>query len=476
MRYHQTLIRLRNVLFISIVVVIIFVFFPFQMKPDGPEVRVWSTNRNQSLSEQLPIHFTPDTRITSPVLPTIEVNEQKQFQEIVGFGAAMTDTSAWLIGTKMSQDQRNRVMHALFDPREGIGLSVLRLPIGASDFTASGMYSYAEQRDPALNGFSIAHDEAYIIPLLKQAMKLNPKLKIIGSPWSPPAWMKTNASMLGTSNGKVGTLDPTMYDVYAKYLVEFIQAYEERGVPIYAMTVQNEPFSPVSTYPGMLFSARQEAHFIGSYLGPALESAHLSTKILVYDQNWDGANYPLEVLEDQMAKPYVGGIAWHGYHGDPSVMENIQQRYPTMEQYITESSPGIAPLSPGQLITRTMSYWVKGVMLWNLALDSYGGPKIGNGCNLCTGLVTINQQTGSFSLTKDYYELAQVSKIVDPGSHRIASTKPANLDMVAFKTTDGSKVVVVYNDSTSSRFLKIRWRIQSLNYLVPNEITTFKWK
>ncbi|HYU72622.1 MAG TPA: hypothetical protein VEL31_08070, partial [Ktedonobacteraceae bacterium] len=150
MRYHQTLIRLRNVLFISIVVVIIFVFFPFQMKSDGPEVRVWSTNRNQSFSEQLPIHFTPDTGITMHVLPTIEVNEQKQFQEIAGFGAAMTDTSAWLIGTKMSQDQRNHVMHALFDPREGIGLSVLRLPIGASDFTASGMYSYAEQRDPAL--------------------------------------------------------------------------------------------------------------------------------------------------------------------------------------------------------------------------------------------------------------------------------------------------------------------------------------
>jgi glucosylceramidase len=476
MRYYQTLTRLRTVLIISLVTVIIFVFFPFQMEPGGPEVRVWSTNSNQSFSEHLPIHFTPDTRIASHVLPTIEVDEQKQFQEIAGFGAAMTDTSAWLIGTKMSQDQRNSVMRALFDPREGIGLSVLRLPIGASDFTASGMYSYADQQDPSLKGFSIAHDEAYIIPLLKQAIKLNPKLKIIASPWSPPAWMKTNESMVGTFNGKVGTLDPTMYGVYAKYLVKFIQAYEERSVPIYALTVQNEPFSPVSTYPGMLFSARQEAHFIGSYLGPALESAHLSTKILVYDQNWDGANYPLEILEDQVAQLYVDGIAWHGYHGDPSVMENIQEKYPTIEQYITESSPGIAPWSPGQLIAKTMGYGVKGVMLWNLALDSQGGPKIGIGCNHCTGLVTINQQTGSFSLTRDYYELAQVSKAVDPGSHRIASTKPADLDMVAFKTTDGSKVVVVYNDSASSRFLKIRWRIQSLNYLVPNRVTTFKWK
>jgi glucosylceramidase len=472
---HKTLIRLRNILFISIVIVIFFVAFPFQVEPHEPEVRVWSTNRNELFSEQLPIHFMPDNRMNQKVLPTIEVNEHQQFQEIVGYGAAMTDTSAWLIGTKMSQDQRNRVMYSLFDPREGIGLSVLRIPIGASDFTVSGMYSYDEQQDPDLNRFSIAHDEAYIIPLLKQAMRLNPKLKIIASPWSPPAWMKTNASMLGTSNGKVGTLDSTMYDVYAKYLVKFLQAYEERGVPIYAMTVQNEPFSPVSTYPGMLFSAKQEAHFIGSYLGPAMENAHLSTKILVYDQNWDGANYPVEILRDKIAEPYVGGIAWHGYHGDPLVMENIQQRYPTIEQYITENSPGIAPWSPGQLITNTMRHWVKGIMLWNLALDRNGGPKIGNGCNHCTGLVTINQQTGSFSFTKDYYELAQVSKIVDPGSFRIASINPGKLDVVAFKTTRGRKVVVVYNDSPTSRFLKIRSRSQSFSYRVPNGITSFKW-
>jgi glucosylceramidase len=281
--------------------------------------------------------------------------------------------------------------------------------------------------------------------------------------------------MLGTFNGKVGTLDSTMYDVYARYLVKFLQAYEERGVPIYAMTVQNEPLSPVSTYPGMLFSAKQEAHFIGSYLGPAMESAHLSTKILVYDQNWDGANYPVDILRDQIAEPYVSGIAWHGYHGDPLVMENIQQSYPTIEQYITENSPGIAPWSPGRLITSTMRYWVKGIMLWNLALDSNGGPKIGNGCIHCTGLVTINQQTGSFSFTKDYYELAQVSKIVDPGSYRIASINPVKLDVVAFKTTNGSKVVVVYNGSTSSRFFKIRWGSQSFRYRVPNGITSFKW-
>jgi glucosylceramidase len=123
-----------------------------------------------------------------------------------------------------------------------------------------------------------------------------------------------------------------------------------------------------------------------------------------------------------------------------------------------------------------MEYWVKGVMLWNLALDTYGGPKIGNGCNHCTGLVTIDQQTGKFSLTRDYYELAQVSKIVDPGSHRIALTKPANLDMVAFKTTDGSKVLVVYNNSTSIRLIEVRWRVQSFVYVLPNKITSFKWK
>jgi glucosylceramidase len=472
-------------------VVVVMLFLPFfQVKTLRAEVSAWLTTADgtNKLTLQPLIYFSSER---SNFLTTFDINEHQRLQQIDGFGAAMTDTSAWLIGVKMDQEQRDRLMHALFDPLNGLGMSVVHIPMGASDFTASGVYSYDDithdQKDPRLQKFSIAHDTAYIIPLLKQAMQLNPYVKYMATPWSPPAWMKTNASMLGTSNSQTGYLTASAYQPLAGYFVKFLQAYKERGIPLYAITPQNEPFSPVETFPGMSFPALNEDSFIKNNLGPALKNANLAPKILIYNQNWDRPDYPLEILNDPTAQRYVAGTAWHCYGGDPSIMTKIHYAYPSKDMYVTECSTGqggIAPLSAIELLLRSTQNWAKAVVLWNIALDTSGGPKIGEGCGNCTGLVAINQSTGQYTYTENYYQLGHLSKFVVPGAYHIASTitrgifpYESPLEAVAFQNPDDSKVVIVYNPSSWSDTFKIRWNTDhSFIYTLPSKgIVTFKW-
>lgn len=315
----------------------------FYWKTLGAEVSVWLTTADgvNKLTPQPSSHFSSEKSI---FLTTIDIDELQRLQQIDGFGAAMTDTSAWLIGTKMDQEQRDRLMRALFDPLNGLGMSVGRIPMGSSDFTASGMYSYDDvppgQQDPRLQRFSIAHDTSYIIPLLKQAMQLNPHVRYLATPWSPPAWMKTNASLLGTSSSQRGYLTASTYKPLAAYFVKFLQAYKKRDVPLYAITPQNEPLNPVETYPGMSFSAFDEASFIKNDLGPALKTAGLAPKIFIYDQNWDQPGYPLRIMNDPTAQRYVAGTAWHCYAGDPSTM--TKSRYCVSRWWIIRTSLSIA--------------------------------------------------------------------------------------------------------------------------------------
>ncbi len=472
-------------------VVLVMLFLPFfQEKTLGVAVSAWLTTADgkNKLTSQPHIYFSSERR---NFLTTINIDEQQKLQQIDGFGAAMTDTSAQLIGMKIAQEQRDQLMRALFDPHKGLGMSVVRIPMGASDFTASDMYSYDDvdpsQQDPDLQKFSIAHDTPYIIPLLKQAMQLNPSIRYMAAPWSPPAWMKTNASLLGTTGEQRGDLMESAYSPLASYFVKFLQAYQEHGIPLYAITPQNEPLSPVDTYPGMNFSALDETTFIKNNLGPALETANLAPKILIYDQNWDQPGFPLKILGDTTAQRYVAGTAWHCYAGDPSIMTKIHQAYPSKDMYVTECSTGqsgIAPLSAIELLIRSTRNWAKSVVLWNIALDTSGGPKIGRGCDSCSGLVAIDQSTGQYTYTENYYHLAHLSKFVFPGAYHIASTitrasfpYDSPLEEVAFQNPDGSKIVIVYNSSSWSDTFNIRWNTaHSFVYTLPSKgIVTFKW-
>ena len=445
----------------------------------GPTVQAWLTTSNGSsqLTPQPNITFGSNTSAAS----TVRVNESQTFQQMIGFGAAVTDSSAWLIYNRMSSSQRTTLMQQLFDPNHGIGLSFVRIPMGSSDFSIDGPYSYDDLptglSDPNLNHFSISHDNAYILPVLQQARSLNPSLTFMANPWSPPAWMKTNGSMLGTLNGVTGTLNSADYGPLAQYFVKFIQAYQAQGITISEVTPQNEPEYAPSTYSGMSWSANGENAFIKNNLSPALKGAGLATKILGYDHNWNDSSFASTLLNDSTTRNDLAGIAWHCYSGSPSAMTTMYTADPAVGAYETECATGAAvtPISTPDLLMQSVQNDAKTVELWNLALDPNHGPHSG-GCPDCLGVVTIDQNTGNVTYSNDYYQVGQYSKFVVPGAHRIASNSLGGLADVAFKNPDGSKVMVAHNDGSSSSSFQVLWGNQGFNYTLQGGATvTFKW-
>src|SRR4051794_40304754 len=364
--------------------------------PAAPDPPVWlTTGDQQHLPEPQPATAlgAPD-----PAAPTIAVDPSATFQRIEGFGASITDSSAKLIA---ASPHRAEIMRDLFDPRDGLGLSYLRQPMGASDFVAGPHYTYddmpAGQPDFGMRHFSIAHDRAQILPLLRQARALNPNLKIMGTPWSPPAWMKTNGSLVG---GRFID-DQRYYDAYARYFVRFVKDYGRAGAPVDALTLQNEPQNRYpSGYPGMDFRDTEEARLVKT-LGPKLRQAGLRTKLLGYDHNWslhpndvgppdDPANpeYPKPLKSDPGARRYLAGTAFHCYYGDPARQSDLHDLFPSKDIYFTECSGSLSG-NPATTFPDTLHWhtryltvgavrnWAKTVITWNLALDPSGGPHNG---------------------------------------------------------------------------------------------------
>jgi glucosylceramidase len=438
-----------------------------------PAPRAWLTtgDRTSLLAEQPPQALgAPD-----PAVPTIAVDPARAFQRIEGLGASITDSSAHLLARSPDRDA---IMRSLFDPRRGLGLSYLRQPIGASDFVAGPHYTYDDvppgQTDFRLKHFSIAHDRTEILPLLRQALALNPNLKVMASPWSPPAWMKTNDSLVG---GRFKD-DPRVYDAYARYFVRFVQEYRRAGVPIDAVTLQNEPQNRYpSGYPGMDLRDDEEARLVVA-VGRAFQRAGLHTKILGYDHNWslhpnDGgppgdpanADYARSLLDNAAARRYLAGTAFHCYSGDPASQSDLHDLHPDKDIYFTECS-GSRSGDPATTFPDTLHWhtrfltvgavrnWAKTVITWNLALDPDGRPHNG-GCGTCFGVVTIDPATGHATPTADYYVFGHVTRFIRPGAVRIDSTVAGNAWNVAFRNPDGSIVVVVVNDdwgTTTQRF------------------------
>ncbi|MDB4873884.1 MAG: glycosyl hydrolase [Gemmatimonadetes bacterium] len=448
--------------------------------PTGPVAQAWITTGDQSrlLSSEpdLPIRSAVDT---SRVV--IDVDDGTSYQEMVGFGAAMTDASAYLLNNKLGA-QRDAIMHELFGRNPGLGLSFMRVPMGASDFSSTD-YSYddmpAGQTDSSLAHFSVDHDRIDKLPALKQALAINPQLKLVASPWSAPGWMKTTGSLIQ------GTLRPQSYDSFASYFRKFVDAYTAEGVPIFAVTMQNEPAFEPTDYPGMRLDPAARAEVIGKHVGPLFARAGLSTLILDWDHNWDLPTQPLTVLADSAARRYTSGVAWHCYAGDVGVQETVHAEYPTVDAYFTECSGGAwAPVFAdnlkyfvGTLLIGSTRGWAKGVALWNLALDENAGPHLG-GCGNCRGVITINSGTGFVTRNVEYYALAHASQFVRPGAHRIASTTNVNgLQSVAFKNADdGSKVLIVLNTGASEVSFAIHIGGKAIRYAIRGgAVVTFRW-
>lgn len=448
--------------------------------PPDNHIQVWLTLADASKKLNQEPELTWQTG-TSHDTATIDVDGTTLYQQMEGFGAAMTDSSAWLIMNKLEEAQRQQLMNDLFTREgNGIGLSYLRLPMGASDF-AQENYSYDDlppgETDPDLAHFSIGYDEAYIIPALQMALALNPQLRFMGSPWSAPAWMKENGSMNGEA------LLPEFYQAFANYHVQFVQAYAAANLPIDAITPQNEPMHSTDSYPSMAMSARSQQTFIRDYLGPAFREAGLTTRILILDHNWDLWQYPLQVLADPAAAAYIDGVAFHCYGGDVANQTQIYRAYPDKGIWFTECSGGRWATDFGDnvswnmhnLVLGNFRNWGKSLLLWNLALDEHAGPQNG-GCGECRGVVTINQNTGELTYNEEFYILGHVSKFVDPGAYRINSTWDAAAvpDNVAFLNPDGSMVLLVHADTATT--FTVTWNGQQFSYSLPAKGTaTFKW-
>ena len=449
---------------------------------DGPAVQSWVTtgDKSQRLSVQPARHF--GTPVLQPL--RIEVDTTRRYQVMAGFGASITDATAWLMRNRMSGPQRDALLQELFSREgNGIGLDFARLTIGASDFSRTH-YSLNDmprgQTDPALSGFSLDANRADLLPIVKRALALNPRLNIMASPWSAPGWMKTTDSLIK------GTLKPGMEEVFSSYLVRYVEHMAAEGIPIFALTLQNEPHFEPGDYPGMRLDPRQRARLIGQHLGPTLAQRGLHVQLLDWDHNWDDPQSPLAVLADPQARTYVAGVAWHCYAGDVKAQGPVHDAYPDIDVWFTECSGGewatnwaeSLPWMVRKLIIGSTRGWARGVLMWNLALDENHGPHLG-GCNDCRGVVTINSRTGEVTRNLEYYALAHASKFVRQGARRVESTAAVDtLESVAFQNADDDSVVlIVCNSGPADRTVSVVQGGQSVRAVMPREsITTLVWK
>lgn len=402
--------------------------------------------------------LTAETMQNPLVLEILPEHVQKG-HPIVGFGASFTDAAAYLVDQVLSDEDKKQAMVRLFDSSEGIGLSLIRNPMGASDY-ARKIYSYDDQAegetDPQLEEFSIRHDEESIIPLTRWAKDLNPNLQIFASPWSAPGWMKDTRKMV------TGKLLSEYYDVYAQYFVKFIKSYGEHGLSIAGVTPQNEPLFVPKNYPGMEMLAQEQVTFVQKFLKPAFKEAGLETKIYGYDHNWDRPDYPLTLLDE--AAESFDGIAWHWYGGHAINQERVATAYPDKEIHFTEGSGGewIPEFEPAfSNLIRTgidiLRYGSQSMILWNIALDENNGPTVpGFGRSTCRGLLKINQKTAKFDYTLDYFGLAHFSKFIKPRANRISTEVTEKIRNVAFLNEDGSISVVLFNNSEESQDVRLQ--------------------
>ena len=463
-------------------------------------VNVVQTNADQTalLTPQTPLAFTSGT--AGPV--AIYIDDTIHYQQLEGVGGTFNDSDAYLVMNKLNAAQRSALMNDLFSPN-GIHLSFLRQPMGATDLSLSN-YTYDDlptgQTDPQMKQFSIAHDQANIIPTLRAAFAANPQIKVQAPPWSPPAWMKTP----GTGAG--GSRNPANFSALSLYFAKFIRAYEANGIPINYVAVQNEPLYETSGYPSMFMNPHDEGTFISQFLGPQLRKMQIHNHgwnftgqskdaddatpgILGYEHNWDNPKYPEILAEDPAVRQYLAGISFHCYAGNVADAQNaVHDLAADVPLYFTECTGGsyapdfaqnLANDTEGQVIN-VLRNWGKTVVFWNLALDPNGGPTVQHGCTDCRGVVTIDDSTSPAVVSRnvEYYVLGHLARYVQSGAYRIDSNSfgSGNVEDVAFKNPDGSIAVLVFNGASTPSQFSLNWKGKTTAYTLPaGAVATFSW-
>ncbi len=444
--------------------------------PATNDMEYWLTKSDQSvLLKKQTITLSFGTVASS--YSYVDVDSTQQYQEVDGFGYTLTGGSATVVNSLNANDKSALLTELFGNNSTSIGISYLRLSIGASDLNAT-VFSYddmaAGQTDTSLANFSLNPDKTDLIPLLKEILTINPSIKIIAAPWSSPVWMKDNNQTAG------GSLLPKYYAVYAQYFVKYIQQMKAEGITITAITPQNEPENP-NNNPSLVMTADQEANFIKNNLGPAFRSAGINTKIILFDHNCDHPIYPLSILNDAAARPFISGSAFHLYLGEVSALTTVHNAYPDKEIYFTEQyTPNNGDFSADlkwhlkNVMIGTMRNWSRTALEWNLANDPTYGPHTPGGCTTCKGALTI----GNNNITRNvaYYIIAHASKFVPAGSKRIASNVLGSIENVAFITPAGKKVLIAENDGNNAVTFNIRYKEKWVAVsLDAGAVGTFVW-
>jgi glucosylceramidase len=440
------------------------------------DIEFWLTTADKSslLKRKTDLVFSDVSGETA----VITIDTTQTFQTMDGFGYALTGGSAYHIN-RLPAAQRSELLKELFQRDENsIGISYLRVSIGASDLDAK-VFSYndlpAGQTDPQLTNFTLAEDKTNLIPVLKEILAISPDIKIMGSPWSPPVWMKDNKLPKG------GKLLPEYYGVYAKYFVKYIQEMAKEGIRIDAVTPQNEPEHPGNT-PSLAMTAPEQAEFVKNHLGPAFEQAGIDTKIVIYDHNCDHPQYPISILNDPDAKKYIDGSAFHMYLGEITALSTVHDAHPDKNIYFTEQwtsgkgeFAGDLRWHVRELMIGAPRNWSKVVLEWNLAADSKFEPHTDDGgCTLCQGALTIDNTTIARNVS--YYIIAHASKFVPPGSVRVSSNIVDGIHNVAYRTPQGKKVLVVVNDNDVKKDFAIKFKDKFAKAgLAAGTVATYVW-
>ncbi|MGA8865421.1 MAG: glycoside hydrolase family 30 beta sandwich domain-containing protein [Candidatus Sulfotelmatobacter sp.] len=436
------------------------------------EIKVWVTSDK--------LRFAPAASISwksasaGSAAKAIVLDPNARYQEILGFGAAFTDAACYMFN-QLSAPARDQLFHELFHSSE-MNLSVCRTCIGASDYSTK-LYSYDEgDPDPDLKRFSIEHDRAYILPMLREARKANPDLFLFSSPWSPPGWMKSGGSMLG------GSMRRKYFEPYADYFLKFLQAYSAEGVPVQAVTVQNEVDTDQDgRMPACIWPQEYEIAFVGEHLGPLLKENDVATKIWILDHNYNLWGRAIAELDNKQLRKYCDAVAWHGYVGTPDMMTRVHEAHPDAQMYWTEG--GSDYTSPdyltdwvkwGRTYIVVLRNWCQSITGWNLALDEKGRPNIGP--FPCGGLVTINSATRAITRSGQYWGFAHFARAIRRGARRFDSQGDvADVTHAAFENADGQRVVVVANSGKAQSATLRMGGAEAELALQPNSLTTLAW-
>jgi glucosylceramidase len=439
----------------------------------GAEISVWVTSGEERFAAAPRVIWGPAPE--TPGADQIRLDPSKKFQEILGFGGAFTDAACYMFN-QLGASVREQLFHEMFHPAE-MGLSVCRICVGSSDY-ALKVYSFDEgEPDPDLTRFSIEHDRAYILPVLRQARQANPDLFLFASPWSPPGWMKFNGTMLG------GSMCRHSLPVYAKYFLKFLQGYAAEGVPVQAVTPQNEVDTDQDgRMPACIWAQEYEIEFVSDHLGPLLERSGTPAKIWILDHNYNLWGRVMDELEDDKLRKYCNAVAWHGYAGTPDMMSKVQEAFPAVEMYWTEGGPDYK--DPGYLtdwckwgatFSEILRHGCRSITAWNLALDELGRPNIGPFS--CGGVVTINSRTKEITRSGQYWAFAHYSRVMHRGARRFHSQSAAvNLQHVGLENPDGQQVLVVTN-AAPARAIELRLANRAARVsLKQNSVTTLAWR